>query len=111
MVADSSVLDRIRAEISANDVVLYMMGTPVFPKCGFSSQAAQILGLMGIEFKAVDVTADPGVRQVIKDFSNWPTFPQLYVKGELIGGCDIMREMYQSGELQQLFTDKGITPP
>ncbi len=115
MAEETSVIDRIKADIGRNDVVLYMMGTPVFPKCGFSSQAAQILGLMGVEFKAVDVTADPGVRQVIKDFSNWPTFPQLYVKGEMIGGCDIMREMYQSGELQQLFDEKGVkygaTPP
>jgi monothiol glutaredoxin len=106
--SSENVLDRIRADIAGNDVVLYMKGTPVFPQCGFSAQTVQILGLLGVKFKSVDVLADPGVRQGIKDFSNWPTIPQLYVKGEFVGGCDIVREMYQSGELQQMLTDKGI---
>lgn len=108
MATDASVAERIRAEVEGNDIVLYMKGTPVFPQCGFSAQAVQILGLLGAKFKGVDVLADPGLRQGIKDFSNWPTIPQLYIKGEFVGGCDIMREMYQSGELQQMLGDKGI---
>ncbi len=105
---DAIVADRIRADIAANDVVLYMKGTPVFPQCGFSAQAVQILSMLGVEFKGVDVLADPGIRQGIKDFSNWPTIPQLYIKGEFVGGADIMREMYQSGELQKSLHDKGV---
>ncbi len=105
---DPTVAERIRVDLAANDVVLYMKGTPVFPQCGFSAQAAQILTMLGVTFKGVDVLADPGLRQGIKDFSNWPTIPQLYIKGELVGGCDIMREMTQSGELQKLLTDKGV---
>lgn len=108
MATEASVAERIRAEVESNDIVLYMKGTPVFPQCGFSAQAVQILGLLGAKFKGVDVLADPGLRQGIKDFSNWPTIPQLYIKGEFVGGCDIMREMYQSGELQQMLGDKGI---
>jgi monothiol glutaredoxin len=106
---DSNVAERIQADLSANSVVLYMKGTPVFPQCGFSAQATQILSMLGVEFKGVDVLADPSLRQGIKDFSNWPTIPQLYIKGEFIGGCDIMREMFQSGELQKLLADKGVT--
>lgn len=105
---DPNVANRIRSDIESNDVVLYMKGTPVFPQCGFSSQAVQMLNLLGVTFKSIDVLADPGTRQGIKDFSNWPTIPQLYIKGEFVGGCDIMREMFQSGELQQLLTDKGV---
>jgi monothiol glutaredoxin len=105
---DPIVSERIRADIDANNVVLYMKGTPVFPQCGFSSQAVQILNMLGATFKGVDVLADPGIRQGIKDFSQWPTIPQLYIKGEFVGGSDIMREMFQSGELQKLMTDKGI---
>ena len=105
---DPSVADRIRLDITGNDVVLYMKGTPVFPQCGFSAQAVQILGMLGVTFKGVDVLADPGLRQGIKDYSNWPTIPQLYIKGEFIGGCDIMREMFQSGELQKTLADKGV---
>ena len=108
MATEASVAERIRAEVEGNDIVLYMKGTPVFPQCGFSAQAVQILGILGAKFKGVDVLADPGLRQGIKDFSNWPTIPQLYIKGEFVGGCDIMREMYQSGELQQMLGDKGI---
>jgi monothiol glutaredoxin len=100
--------ERIRADISANDVVLYMKGTPVFPQCGFSAQAVQILNMLGVPFKGIDVLTDPSLRQGIKDFSNWPTVPQLYIKGEFVGGCDIMREMFQSGELQQTLASKGV---
>jgi monothiol glutaredoxin len=105
---DMNVANRIRSDVESNDVVLYMKGTPVFPQCGFSSQAVQILNMLGVTFKSVDVLADPSIRQGIKDFSNWPTIPQLYVKGEFVGGCDIMREMMQSGELAQLLADKGV---
>jgi len=102
------IAERIRADVTANDVVLYMKGTPVFPQCGFSAQAVQILNMLGVKFKGIDVLTDPGLRQGIKDFSNWPTVPQLYIKGEFVGGCDIMREMVQSGELQKLLAAKGI---
>ncbi|MBV8548652.1 MAG: Grx4 family monothiol glutaredoxin [Alphaproteobacteria bacterium] len=105
---DALVADRIRGELSANDVVLFMKGTPVFPQCGFSAQAVQILTMLEVPFKGIDVLADPSLRQGIKDFSNWPTIPQLYIKGEFIGGCDIMREMFQSGELQKAMSDKGV---
>lgn len=105
---DTMISERIRADINANDVVLYMKGTPVFPQCGFSSQAVQILTMLGVQFKGVDVLADPSLRQGIKDFSSWPTIPQLYIKGEFIGGCDIMREMFQTGELQRALEGKGI---
>ena len=100
--------ERIRSDIADNDVVLFMKGTPVFPQCGFSSMAVQILGKTGVKFKAVDVLADPEVRDGIKTFSNWPTIPQLYVKGEFVGGADILREMFESGELKTMLADKGI---
>jgi monothiol glutaredoxin len=100
--------DRIKTDIQSNDVVLYMKGTPVFPQCGFSAQSVQILNMLGVTFKGVDILADPSLRQGVKDFSNWPTIPQLYIKGEFVGGCDIMREMYQSGELQALLKEKGV---
>ena len=103
-----AVAERIRAYLAANEVVLYMKGTHVFPQCGFSAQATQILSMLGVTFKGVDVLADPSLRQGIKDFSNWPTVPQLYIKGEFIGGCDIMREMLQTNELQKLLADKGV---
>ena len=99
---------RIDSEVTSNDVVLFMKGTPQFPQCGFSGQVVQILNHLGVPFKGVNVLDDQDVRQGIKDYSNWPTIPQLYVKGEFIGGCDIAREMFQAGELQQLFADKGI---
>ena len=98
----SDVQARIAEDVKNNDVLLYMKGTPVFPQCGFSAMAVKILGRMGAKFKAVDVLADPEVRDGIKTFSNWPTIPQLYVKGEFIGGSDIMMEMYENGELQQV---------
>jgi monothiol glutaredoxin len=95
-------------EVKTNDVVLFMKGTPQFPMCGFSGQVVQMLNYLGVPYKGVNVLEDETIRQGIKDYSNWPTIPQLYVKGEFIGGCDITREMFQAGELQQLFADKGI---
>jgi monothiol glutaredoxin len=100
--------DQIAQAIAANDVVLYMKGTPVFPQCGFSAAVVDALTKLGVKFKAFDVLADADLRQGIKEFANWPTIPQLYVKGEFIGGCDIIREMAASGELQELLTEKGI---
>jgi len=105
---DNMVAKRIRQEIDASDVVLYMKGTPVFPQCGFSAAVVQVLSHMGVKFKGIDILQDPGLRQGVKDFSSWPTVPQLYVKGEFVGGCDIVREMFQSGELETLFKDKGV---
>jgi len=110
---DNMAAERIRADIIATDVVLYMKGTPVFPQCGFSAQAVQILNFLKVQFKGVDVLTDPSLRQGIKDFSNWPTIPQLYIKGEFVGGCDIMREMFQNGELEKVLQAKGVSyaPP
>jgi monothiol glutaredoxin len=105
---DPAVGERIRSDLSSNDVVLFMKGTPVFPQCGFSAQAVQILSMLGVTFKGVDILADPSLRQGIKDFSNWPTVPQLYIKGEFIGGSDIMRDMLQSGDLQKTLAEKGV---
>ncbi|GGC46210.1 Grx4 family monothiol glutaredoxin [Chelatococcus reniformis] len=96
-------------EVKSNDVVLFMKGTPQFPQCGFSGQVVQILDYLGVPYKGVNVLADDAVRQGIKTYSNWPTIPQLYVKGEFVGGCDIIREMFQAGELQSHFTENGIT--
>ncbi len=105
---ENVIFDRIREEVSDNDVVLFMKGSPVFPQCGFSASVTEALTTLGVKFKGIDVLQDPGIREGIKDFSNWPTIPQLYVKGEFVGGCDIVREMYESGELKQLLADKGI---
>jgi len=105
---DITTHDRIRQQVSDNPVVLYMKGTPVFPQCGFSATVVQILSHMGIKFKGIDVLADSSVRDGIKEFSSWPTIPQLYVKGEFVGGCDIVREMFETGELQQMFEEKGL---
>ena len=105
---DNSVAERIKNDIQSNDVVLYMKGTPVFPQCGFSSTVVQVLTHLGVKFKGIDVLSDPSLREGIKQFSNWPTIPQLYVKGEFLGGCDIVREMYESGELQELLSTNGI---
>ena len=99
---------RIDDEVKSNDVVLFMKGTSQFPMCGFSGQVVQILNYLGVPFKGVNVLEDEAIREGIKAYSNWPTIPQLYVKGEFVGGCDIAREMFQAGELQQLFADKGI---
>jgi len=102
------VFQRIQAEIEENPVVLYMKGTPVFPQCGFSARVVQILSHMGVSFKGVNVLEDMELREGIKQFTNWPTIPQLYVKGEFVGGCDIVTEMFQSGELETLLKEKGI---
>ena len=99
----------IESEVKANDVVLFMKGTPTFPQCGFSSQVVQILDYLGLDYKGINVLENAEIRQGIKDYSSWPTIPQLYVKGEFVGGCDIIREMFQAGELQQLLADKGVT--
>ena len=105
----SDVNARIEAEVKNNDVVLFMKGTPQFPMCGFSGQVAQILGYLGVPYKGVNVLEDQEIREGIKTYSNWPTIPQLYVKGEFVGGCDIIREMFETGELEQLMKDKGVT--
>ena len=104
----SAINERIQQQIDGDSVVLYMKGTPVFPMCGFSAQVVQILSQVGVPFQSYNILEDQDLRQGLKEFSNWPTFPQLYVKGELVGGCDIVREMYQSGELQDLLVSKGI---
>jgi len=103
-----SSVETIDREVKSHDVVLFMKGTPQFPQCGFSGQVVQILDYLGAPFHSVNVLENPEMRQGIKDYSNWPTVPQLYVKGEFVGGCDIAREMFQSGELQGMFQDKGI---
>jgi monothiol glutaredoxin len=105
---DITVQERIRHEITDTPVVLFMKGSPVFPQCGFSAAVVQILSQLGVKFKGVDVLSDPQIRQGIKEFSNWPTIPQLYVKGEFVGGCDIIREMYETGELQQVLEENGV---
>ena len=102
------VENRIRGLIDEHDVVLFMKGTPVFPQCGFSATVVQMLSLLGVRFKGFDVLEDPEVRQGIKGFSDWPTIPQLYVKGEFVGGCDILREMYETGELAEYLSTKGV---
>src|SRR5271169_3940192 len=104
----ADILKNIEAEVTGNPVLLFMKGTPVFPQCGFSAAVVQILTNLGVRFKAVDVLKDPEIRQGIKDFSNWPTIPQLYVKGEFVGGCDIIREMYEAEELAPYFAERGI---
>jgi monothiol glutaredoxin len=104
----SDVKNRIDSEIASSDIVLFMKGTPEAPQCGFSMQVVQILNHVGAPYKAINVLADPEIRDGIKAFSNWPTIPQLYVKKEFIGGCDITREMFQSGELTALFDKEGI---
>ena len=108
MTTNATVFDRIKQDISDNTVVLFMKGTPVFPQCGFSAAVVQILTHLGVKFKGIDVLSDPEIRQGIKEFSSWPTIPQLYVKGEFVGGCDIVREMFQGGELQSLLKEKGL---
>jgi monothiol glutaredoxin len=103
-----SVQDIVREQVTTHPVVLYMKGTPQFPQCGFSQAAVQMLHACGIDnFFSVNVLADPSIRQGVKDYANWPTIPQLYVNGEFVGGCDIMREMYEAGELQQLLAKQA----
>ena len=98
----------IESEISNSDIVLFMKGTPVFPQCGFSAATVGILNHLGVKFNSINVLEDEDIRQGIKEFSDWPTIPQLYVKGEFVGGCDIVREMYESGELTDLMSSKGV---
>lgn len=102
------VFEQIEGDIKGNDVMLYMKGTPVFPQCGFSSAVVQALTLAGVKFQSADVLQDPRLREGIKEYSNWPTIPQLYVKGEFIGGCDIIKEMFETGELIEMFQTRGI---
>jgi monothiol glutaredoxin len=102
------VHDRIKAEVDSNDIVLFMKGTPAAPQCGFSATVIHILDHVGVKYKGVNVLADAEIRQGIKDFSNWPTIPQLYVKGEFVGGCDIVKEMFETGELKPFLAEQGI---
>ena len=106
--AENTTVNHIQSEIDENDIVLFMKGTPMFPQCGFSAAIAQALTSMKVKFKGVDVLENSSLRQGIKDFSNWPTIPQLYLKGEFLGGCDIVKEMFETGELQKILKDKNI---
>ena len=103
-----SMTEFIDKEVKDNDLVVFMKGTPQFPQCGFSGQVAQIMDYLGVDWKGINVLTDDELRQGVKDYSQWPTVPQVYVKGEFIGGCDITREMFQSGELKQLLEEKGV---
>ena len=103
---ENIIFERIKKELATDDVVVFMKGTPVFPQCGFSSAVVQALTMMGVKFKGVDVLADMEIRDGIKQYSEWPTIPQLYVKGEFVGGCDIIREMFETGELKKIFDEK-----
>jgi monothiol glutaredoxin len=105
---DAATKERIQNEVGTSDVFLFMKGTPVFPQCGFSAAVVQVLTHMGVKFKTLNVLEDPAVRDGIKEFSDWPTIPQLYVKGEFVGGCDIIREMYETGELTDYMSQKGV---
>ncbi len=106
--SEPAVFESIKSDLADTEVVLFMKGTPVFPQCGFSSAVVQALSNLGVRFKGIDVLQDPELRDGIKHFSQWPTIPQLYVKGEFVGGCDIVREMYETGELAQHLRDKDI---
>lgn len=105
---DNVVFDRIRKELKDNDVVLFMKGTAAYPQCGFSAVVVQVLSHLGVPFRDINVLEDNDIREGIKEFTDWPTIPQLYVKGEFIGGSDIVREMYTTGELQELLSEKGL---
>ena len=107
--SEQAVQDWITKTVATNDVVLFMKGHKGMPQCGFSAQVDHILGHLGVDYKDINVLEDMGIREGIKKFSDWPTIPQLYVKGEFVGGCDIVREMFQAGELQQALKDKGVT--
>jgi monothiol glutaredoxin len=102
---NANVIDRIKGQLSSSNVMLYMKGTPDFPQCGFSAAAVQALNAVGAKFGSVNIFEDPELREALKQYSNWPTYPQLYVKGELIGGADIIRDMYQTGELQKMVAE------
>ena len=106
--SEPEVFGRIRNEIGKNDVLLFMKGTPVFPQCGFSAAVVDVLSQLGVKFHGVNILVDDELRQGVKEFSQWPTIPQLYVKGEFVGGCDIVREMFETGELEQLLKEKGV---
>lgn len=105
---DQATLDAIEKAVKTNDVVLFMKGTPTFPQCGFSSVVVQILDYLGVDYVSANVLEDAALREGIKQYTNWPTIPQLYVKGEFIGGCDIVKEMFEAGELKGLLAEKGI---
>ena len=107
---DETTRDRIQTEVDGNDVLLFMKGTPVFPQCGFSAAVIQVLSHLQVKFSSVNVLEDPDIRDGIKQYSDWPTIPQLYVKGEFVGGCDIIREMYETGELKTFLEEKGLQP-
>ena len=106
--SEQDVQDWIGKQVASTDVLLFMKGTRQFPQCGFSSQVAQILDYLGVDYTDVNVLEDMGIREGIKVYSNWPTIPQLYVKGEFVGGCDIIREMFETGELQELLSSRGV---
>jgi monothiol glutaredoxin len=105
---EPAITERIQSEINSQDVVLFMKGTPVFPQCGFSAAVVGVLSHLGVQFRGVNVLEDNDIREGIKTFSDWPTIPQLYVKGEFMGGCDIIREMYETGELMEMFNTHGV---
>ena len=105
---ETAITERIQSEINSQDVVLFMKGTPVFPQCGFSAAVVGVLSHLGVQFRGVNVLEDNDIREGIKSFSDWPTIPQLYVKGEFMGGCDIIREMYETGELMEMFNTHGV---
>ena len=105
---EKNIKEKITEEISSNNVHLFMKGTPLFPQCGFSSTVVQILTYLEVSFSTTNVLEDENIREGIKEFSNWPTIPQLYLKGELMGGCDIIKEMFEYGELQKIFVDEGL---
>lgn len=105
---DDTTRERIQTEVDSNDVLLFMKGTPVFPQCGFSAAVIQVLSHLQVKFSSVNVLEDPDIRDGIKQYSDWPTIPQLYVKGEFVGGCDIIREMYETGELKTFLEEKGL---
>ena len=105
---EPAITERIQSEINSQDVVLFMKGTPVFPQCGFSAAVVGVLSHLGIQFRGVNVLEDNDIREGIKTFSDWPTIPQLYVKGEFMGGCDIIKEMYETGELMEMFNTHGV---
>jgi monothiol glutaredoxin len=105
---EPAITERIQSEINSQDVVLFMKGTPVFPQCGFSAAVVGVLSHLGVQFRGVNVLEDNDIREGIKTFSDWPTIPQLYVKGEFMGGCDIIREMYETGELMEMFNTRGV---
>ena len=106
--SQQAIHDAIQSEVQSQDVVLFMKGTPIFPQCGFSAAVVGVLSHIGVQFKGINVLEDDELRQGIKDFSDWPTIPQLYIKGEFVGGCDIIREMYETGELLEMLNTHGI---